>query len=181
MSKMWVVFFLLLCVYTNVYASENNVVFLAALKGYCTSSDKNVLQNKSVTITKDDLKNSTATLNSEAIISLSVQNQEPQKLEFICEQLIVLSEEEIDLGFKNKPLKKYPRYLNEKWAGFFEKYSEAHGILKVSMPGYSSDRKYAVIYITSACGPLCGNSSLIQLKKLAGVWVVEKTEEQTRS
>jgi hypothetical protein len=181
MFKYLVLFLSVFCISGNVYANDNDLVISSALKKYCTDSKKTILQNNSVTIEKENLKSTSATLNAEALIDLSVQNVSSKKINFNCSQLIVLDEAEIDLAFKNKPKNKYPRYLNERWGGFFEKYSGSSGIVKISLPGYSNDRKYAIIFIASSCGPLCGQSNLIQLKNIEGAWVFEKSEELTHS
>ncbi|MES2675935.1 MAG: hypothetical protein V4660_16975 [Pseudomonadota bacterium] len=176
-----VLFFVVFFANSCTAATEKNDVMRAALNGYCKNKSQNVLQNTSISLggSDDSSFSNLHGINSEALADAFVKNKTPSVIMPVCDQLVLLSEEEIRLAFKNKPNKpreKNDFFLDDEWASFYEKYPGVKGIVKVSQPGYSKDGLYAVIYTTSICAPLCGYAFLTQYKNVDGKWVFDRRE-----
>jgi len=62
----------------------------------------------------------------------------------------------------------------ERWAALFVKHRGLKGIIRFSLPGYSSKGDVAVVQVAIACGWLCGNGSYWFMKKVSGRWQVDK-------
>jgi len=58
------------------------------------------------------------------------------------------------------------------WESFRSKFPNAPGITLLSLPGVSSDRTKAMIYIGTSCGTTCGTGYLILLGKDGDHWKV---------
>jgi hypothetical protein len=59
------------------------------------------------------------------------------------------------------------------WEDFYKKYPEAGGVWTFSRPGYNSARNEAVLYVSHACGILCGTGHLYFLAKQNDRWTVK--------
>jgi hypothetical protein len=74
----------------------------------------------------------------------------------------VVTQEELDKVFKGGH-----------WEDFYKKYPQAGGVWAFSRPGYNSARNQAVLYVSHACGSLCGTGHLYFLAKRNDRWAVQ--------
>ena len=90
----------------------------------------------------------------------------------------------IDIGkiktrFEALPLSNgdYERLFKKEdgWQVFRERYPTAAGIIGVSLPGIDPERRRALVYALTACGPNCSGGSLFFLTKEGGEWKVVNT------
>jgi hypothetical protein len=58
------------------------------------------------------------------------------------------------------------------WSEFFSRFPRARGLIALSRPGFSDDRKYALVYFYSRCGTLCGERGYALLRLIGGRWIV---------
>jgi len=65
---------------------------------------------------------------------------------------------------------------NPGWEGFYSHFNGAKGVIRVSLPGYSSDHKRAVIVVSGYRGLLAGAGALLELRKIGSEWRVTKRE-----
>jgi len=62
--------------------------------------------------------------------------------------------------------------LDERWKKFYASFPGAHGWMTLSLPGYSSDRDIALVYVAHYCGSLCGGGAYVYLRRVEGQWKV---------
>jgi hypothetical protein len=62
------------------------------------------------------------------------------------------------------------------WEQFHRRFAHATGVITVSRPGFSTDRKEAVIYVGGVAGPRSGFGALLWMKRHGRAWFVEKEE-----
>ena len=74
----------------------------------------------------------------------------------------IIAREELDKIFKEGS-----------WEDFYKKYPEAGGVWAFSRPGYNSQRNEAVLYVSHACGMLCGTGHLFYLVRQNNQWKVQ--------
>jgi hypothetical protein len=74
----------------------------------------------------------------------------------------VITQEELDKIFKEG-----------QWEDFYKKYPKAGGVWAFSRPGYNSARNEAVLYVSHACGSLCGTGHIYFLAKKKDQWTVQ--------
>jgi len=152
-------------------------VLRTSLDNYCNSKEQNALQSTNIFLPERE-KNPEIKwddLDAEALADAYIKSKTPTKVIVECSQLVSLSKEDIQLGFHNKPKHPFDFYLDEEWAGFFERYPGVKGLVKVSQPGFSKNQNYAVVYIVSQCAPLCGYANIFQYKNVDGKWIWDKT------
>jgi hypothetical protein len=182
-KSVWIIFFLLFSLSSCADSFQDEHVYRVAVQGYCDKKNKgySILQSTSTHLPEREKISSSGPdiLNVEAVDDAYNRNRVVTDLpaSIACDQLKILSETVIIEGFKTKPKLPYnPVVLEEDWAGFFEKFSGVSSIVEISVPGYSKDGKYAVIYLQSVCGSVCGGGSFIQYKKINGKWVYDKRD-----
>lgn len=59
------------------------------------------------------------------------------------------------------------------WPASYKKFPGSAGLVKFSLPGYSRDRKAAIVYFSHSSGGLSGYGSMIFLKKTGNRWKIE--------
>ena len=62
-----------------------------------------------------------------------------------------------------------------------EKTPHAGHLLEVTLPVYSRDGQTAVVHLSAQCGPLCGHSWYVELRRVDGAWRVSATMPGTSS
>jgi hypothetical protein len=156
-------------------------IYRLALQGYCSTkrSSHNFLLSTSTPLPKREQLGSYGANapNVEAFNDMYSRNKGTTALpsSLACDRLEVKSKEEILEGFNTKPKLAYnPILTDENWAGFSEKFPSVSGIVEVSAPGYSKDGRYAIIYMQSMCGILCGYADFHQFKNVDGAWIFDK-------
>ncbi len=164
----------------NVLPDEQ--IYRLALDGYCSTKKnrRSFLQSTSAPLPKKEQLGSYGAdaPNVEAFNDMYSRNKGTTRLpsNLACDRLAVKSKEEILEGFNTKPKLPYnPLLTDENWAGFSEKFPDVSGIVEVSAPGYSKDGRYAIIYMQSVCGILCGYANFHQFKNIDGVWIFDKS------
>ena len=58
------------------------------------------------------------------------------------------------------------------WEAFYSHFPGATGLVRVSLPAFTSDRKRAVVYAETRCGTSCGSGFYVELGKKKGVWSI---------
>jgi hypothetical protein len=58
------------------------------------------------------------------------------------------------------------------WGNFASQFPGATAVRRVSLPGYSRDGQYAVVYSSGTCGRLCGSGFSVTLKRTKSGWTV---------
>lgn len=174
--------FLLFSLNSCADALQDEQVYRMALQGFCSKKEGqySLLQSTSTLLPKRNISE----LNAEAIDDMYDRNKTVVALpsNIGCDKLKILNEAEILAGFKTKPKLPYnPLLIDESWAGFFEKFPGALGVVEISTPGYSKDGRYAVIYLWSGCGSLCSYGNFFQYKKMNGIWVFDKKDFVSQS
>jgi hypothetical protein len=63
--------------------------------------------------------------------------------------------------------------MHERWAAFYRKFTDASGVMTISLPGYSAEGDLAVVQVAASCGETCGGGSFWVLRKISGRWQVD--------
>lgn len=98
-----------------------------------------------------------------------VAHQLPQLV--LCSRMKLVSSATLDALFSEKCKKAGACG----WPGFYHAFSKATGVTWLSLPGYSANGKTAVVFVSGACGSLCGAGSFWILNKVDGKWVVSSS------
>ncbi|HLJ54516.1 MAG TPA: hypothetical protein VKT77_05705, partial [Chthonomonadaceae bacterium] len=61
------------------------------------------------------------------------------------------------------------------WRSFYKRFPKASGLLSVSLPGYSADRKTALVYVTWRAGPLAGLGELSLFSMRGDRWTCKES------
>jgi hypothetical protein len=61
------------------------------------------------------------------------------------------------------------------WQQFYKRYPHTQGLVSFSLPGYSLDRSYAIVYFEYTYAGTDGSGSLFLLRKVGHGWQVERT------
>jgi hypothetical protein len=61
------------------------------------------------------------------------------------------------------------------WEQFRQAFPGATEITQLSLPGYSEDRRVALVVVSGACDWLCGSGFLWELRQVNGGWAIAKT------
>ena len=59
------------------------------------------------------------------------------------------------------------------WERFGNEYRGARALVRVSFPGYSLDRRVAIVYVSSYRGSLAGGERVVLLQEREGVWSIK--------
>jgi hypothetical protein len=59
------------------------------------------------------------------------------------------------------------------WERFGNEYRGARALVRISFPGYSLDRRGAIVYISSYRGSLAGEEKVVLLQQRDGVWSIK--------
>ena len=60
------------------------------------------------------------------------------------------------------------------WTAFYKRHPRTDGLLSFALPGYSSDRNTALVYIVRRSGGRAGTGELILMLKQDGTWSVKE-------
>lgn len=64
------------------------------------------------------------------------------------------------------------------WDEFYERYPGSSGITELSRPGYSADKRQALIYVSRTSGGLSGSGYLVLFEFQDGKWVIVEEFQQ---
>jgi hypothetical protein len=64
-----------------------------------------------------------------------------------------------------------PRHIDQ-WSAFYAKFPKAKGIVRLSLPGYSTSGETAVVQVSIACGDVCKSVSFWVLERAGTRWNV---------
>jgi hypothetical protein len=56
------------------------------------------------------------------------------------------------------------------WRGFYDRYPESGGFVRLSAVGFDASRTRGLVSIEHQCGFLCGSGGYLFVEKLGGVW-----------
>jgi hypothetical protein len=60
------------------------------------------------------------------------------------------------------------------WTEFYARFPQAQGITSLSLPAFTPDRRHAVVYLETICGPLCGGGFYIEVTLGKAGWKVSR-------
>jgi len=63
---------------------------------------------------------------------------------------------------------------NHFWARYHEKFPQPSRLITFSNVGFNNQHDQALVYMTQACGGLCGGGGYVLLKKVNGKWEISK-------
>jgi hypothetical protein len=90
-----------------------------------------------------------------------------------CPSIRIVSETNIEAAFSRKiPAAAQRSFQHPGWEGFYSTYPKANGLMRLSWPGYSSDRRRAVVIGSSQAESLIGFGFLYTLEKIDSTWRV---------
>jgi hypothetical protein len=164
---------------SNSLLDEN--VYSVVLESYCSpkNNQTTILQKESVALPEKNktIKLADPSLNLEALEDIYKKNSQSilLPLNITCNKVKIQTDSEIRDAF-NKSKDISPNIALQEWTGFYEKYQNSAGMIEISRPGYSKDGFYAVIYIQSSCGPVCGSQVFKQFKKINGKWIYDRVD-----
>jgi hypothetical protein len=91
----------------------------------------------------------------------------------ICPNIQIVTETEIEAVFLRKTSTvSQPSSRHPGWEGFYSTYPKASGLLRLSLPGYSTNRRHAVVVISTQAELMIGFGFLYTLEKTTSVWRV---------
>jgi hypothetical protein len=107
-----------------------------------------------------------------AVSDLLARNRASSPLPAIgdCSGIRTASESEIAAALLQHPHDENRFHMG--WEGFYAHFPKSLGVLRLSLPGYSNDRKTAVVTTSGASGTLFGSGFLVTLKKSNGTWQI---------
>ena len=62
------------------------------------------------------------------------------------------------------------------WGPFYAKVPGAKGLIRVSLPAFTTDRRHAVVYLEATCNLLCGSGFYIELTRGKAGWKLSRRE-----
>ena len=158
--------------------SEDDAVLSAVLRKACSNSGQKVVLSSTPADPADDSVERTGLyLEARAAMlrrspkyfgeSEHVQG-DSIRLPNNCPGLMLASDAEIDSALSGEI--RGPTYQD--WGSFKARFPGATAVLRVSLPGYSRDGNYAVVYSSASCGRLCGSGFSITLRRTRDGWVI---------
>ena len=93
----------------------------------------------------------------------------------LCPGAHLASHSEIEKAF-DAPAPAEPTDLDWRWKAFAKTYPGVASLVRLSLPGYSSRGKVAVVYLEAGRGSTAGEGWYVLLKKTAGKWRVVSRE-----
>jgi hypothetical protein len=88
----------------------------------------------------------------------------------VCPAGRVVDGKEIDSVFARQTA------IPPKWEPFYAAFPGATGLLRISLPAFTPDRKHAVVYLDGTCNPLCGSGFYFGLMRRKEGWKVSRRE-----
>ncbi len=151
--------------------AEDVAVLSAAIKNDCSAKRGKfvVLSSDTFPVAKVDVMSDN--LDNIAKADILRRNSSPSQLpsSMECKSVKIVPNSTIE-----KLLKDRPTMLGLS-KGFYEAYPGANTVMSLSLPGYSKDRRGALVHISYSCGATCGTSFIIHLQKTNGSWHVVTT------
>lgn len=68
-----------------------------------------------------------------------------------------------------------PNDLDKGWRNFYKTFPNSGGYRSFSRVGLSKDKKYALLYVDTSCGSLCGSGVYYLFSKINGKWKEQKS------
>jgi hypothetical protein len=155
--------------------TEDLAVLRAVLENHCLKSDGKYFVLVSDPGELGPLNQPPAEVPAEAAADLVRRNTNSTRLPdgVGCAGIRVATNEEIEATSANRPPDPNRHHLG--WEGFYAKYPDAHGLLRLSLPGYASGGRVAVVSTSTSAGLRAGSGRTLVLRKLAGEWrIVER-------
>lgn len=164
--------FISACASVNTSSSEDQVVLSAVIQKLCATagSGYSVLSTSTVAVDPSFVNDD---LDRDAVRSLLNRNKTSGTLPplDLCPKLKGASQSEIDVSMSARQ----PDGSTIGWPGFYKAFSGATGAMYLTLPGYSKRGDLAVVQVAGVCNDLCGGGSYWILRKIGGVWVLDKT------
>jgi hypothetical protein len=80
----------------------------------------------------------------------------------------------IDKPYSLVPMREFQDFfkngVGKGWEGFYARFPDSGGIIRLSAVGFNSNKSKALVYIGHACGGLCGGGGYSFLEKKDGKW-----------
>ena len=152
-------------------------ILRTALAGFCTPDHDGfyVLSADSLALSEEYMHGPVTEHSSEAD-SLRERNGQSLKLPTLpdCPGLRVVAEADIQAALKAGGPLLYP--LRDPpmpgWEGFYSRYPGSQGVVRVTVPGVSSDGSRAIVAGSVIAGGLAGSGFAIQVTKVNGKWTI---------
>jgi hypothetical protein len=90
----------------------------------------------------------------------------------VCPADRVVDGKEIDSVFARQTA------IPPKWEPFYAAFPGASGLLRISLPAFTPDRKRAVVYLDATCNPLCGSGFYIGLTRGKEGWKLSRQQTE---
>lgn len=157
-------------------AEQDRSVLAAALSGTCKYMSRKgekgfeVLDSKSTDVNQiTDSQPNLPDAFMQALRNLLKRNSSPETLPsgIACSHIKVVRHERIQEFFLF--------HEASEWREFYATFPGAGGLIGISLPGYSKDKKHAVVLRAGSCGDLCGAGFLVLLRKYGDTWKVVKS------
>ena len=156
-------------------AEQDRSVLAAALSGTCKYMSRKgekgfeVLDSNSTDVNQiTDSQPKLPDAFMQAFRNLLKRNSSPETLPsgITCSHIKVVSHERIQALFSHEA---------SEWREFSATFPGAGGLIGISLPGYSKDKKHAVVLRVGSCGDLCGAGFLVLLRRYGDTWKVIKS------
>jgi len=157
-------------------SDEDELVLAAVITRLCESNEDgySVLSDTSAGVNADLA--AALELNGPLTESLIRRNATPMRLPVAsaCARLKATRQADIDAVMRERA-KSAETYRSPHWASFYKSFPGSSGTLHISRPGYSADRKQALVQVAASCDSLCGSGFFWLLRKRHDRWRVERT------
>ncbi|HEY8942152.1 MAG TPA: hypothetical protein VIM59_18290 [Cellvibrio sp.] len=163
--------------------AEDLDVMKTALSSYCKGNDVYILQSEAIEPpSRDQLSESLIKdVGEDLINALYNSKNSPSIAEKMCSQVSVEKSLTIKKALEGKKEVKDIVFEDEHWAHFYHVFPGVKGVIYISSVAYSSNRKSAIIFLASACGPLCGGSTFIVVSHKKQKWRHVKSVQFSQS
>lgn len=153
--------------------TEDLGVIKSALSGFCKSSNEYILQSEAIDPPPLDQINESLIkdVGGDLIAALYALKSSLLISDKICSRIDVEKMSTIKMALEGKKEVKNPVFEDEHWNNFYDVFPGVDGVIYVSRVAYSDNRKLAIIFLASACGPLCGGSSFIVMSYNKKKWI----------
>jgi hypothetical protein len=163
--------------------AEDLDVMKTALSSYCKGNDVYILQSEAIKPPpRDQLSESLIKdVGEDLINALYASKNSPLISEKICSQISIEKSLTIEKALEGKMEVKDIVFEDEHWEHFYHVFPGVKGVIYISSVAYSSNRKSAIVFLASACGPLCGGSTFIVVSHKKQKWRHVKSVQFSQS
>jgi hypothetical protein len=160
------------CMVKNDIQRDDTQVLTLVANQLCSQSKQGyyVLSGSSAVVSPTLTPNA---FDASARRSLLTRNAQSTSLPFasVCANLKRVNAAEID-HYLERPKNDRPIGY-DRWSAFYDRFADAQGVMRLSLPGYSVQGDLAIVEVSAACGETCGSGFFWILRKAAGHWKLD--------